>query len=73
MRLRLVKAPNMDKPLFTQFRRDDISIFTRDGHIRPLEEIERDVIRLALAKSGGSITRAAAQLRIGRSTFYRKL
>ena len=63
----------MAKPLFTQFRRDAISIFKDDGHVRPLQEIEREVIKLALAKSGGSVTRAAAQLRIGRSTFYRKL
>ena len=52
---------------------DDIRALDADGHIRTLDEIEREVIQVALAKSGGSVTRAAAQLRIGRSTFYRKL
>jgi DNA-binding NtrC family response regulator len=52
---------------------NEVGIFNSDGHVRPLEEIERDVIRLALIESGGSVTRAACGLRIGRSTLYRKM
>lgn len=69
----------MSRPLFPPRHRlrltkgNDIGAFTADGHVRTLHEIEREVIQVALAKSGGSVTRAAAQLRIGRSTFYRKL
>lgn len=43
------------------------------GHIRPLKDIERDVLRLALAKHGGSVKRAAKALGVSRKTFYRKL
>jgi DNA-binding NtrC family response regulator len=50
-----------------------INIFTADGEVRKLEEIERDVIRLSLLLNKGCITKAAAQLGIGRSTLYRKL
>lgn len=47
--------------------------FSSDGHIRPLHDIERDVIRVALMLSGGSVGRAARKLGIGRSTLYRKI
>jgi DNA-binding NtrC family response regulator len=50
-----------------------IKVLAENGNVRPLEEIERDVIRLALSKSGGCVTTAAKQLRMGRSTLYRKL
>jgi DNA-binding NtrC family response regulator len=50
-----------------------LSVVSADGHVRSLEEIEREVLRLALAVSDGSATKAAAQLKIGRSTLYRKL
>lgn len=57
-------------------RHSDVSpvrIFTADGEVRKLEEIERDVICLALFMSKGCITQAASKLGIGRSTLYRKL
>jgi transcriptional regulator of acetoin/glycerol metabolism len=50
-----------------------IRIFTAEGHLRTLEAIERDVICLAIVMSNGCMTKAAAQLGIGRSTLYRKL
>jgi DNA-binding NtrC family response regulator len=43
------------------------------GHIKKLRNIEEDVIRFALVHSGGSMTKAARNLGIGRSTLYRKL
>jgi DNA-binding NtrC family response regulator len=50
-----------------------IRIFNSDGEVRQLEEIERDVICLAIVMSNGCITKAPAQLGIGRSTLSRKL
>jgi DNA-binding NtrC family response regulator len=50
-----------------------ITIFDDDGHIRPLEEIEADLIRLAIGHYRGRMTEVAKRLGIGRSTLYRKL
>ncbi|MGQ4273512.1 sigma-54-dependent transcriptional regulator [Terrihabitans sp. B22-R8] len=44
-----------------------------DGHVRSLEEIERDVIANALSRYNGQMTEVARRLQIGRSTLYRKL
>ena len=43
------------------------------GHVRPLEEIEAEVIRFAIAHYRGQMSEVARRLRIGRSTLYRKL
>ena len=50
-----------------------IILYTADGHVRPLEEIEADVIRLAIGHYRGRMTEVARRLGIGRSTLYRKL
>jgi transcriptional regulator of acetoin/glycerol metabolism len=50
-----------------------INPFGFDGHVRSLREIERDLLFLALRRHSGCITKAAAELCIGRSTFYRRL
>jgi DNA-binding NtrC family response regulator len=44
-----------------------------DGNVRPLEELEAEAIRFAIAHYGGRMTEVARRLRIGRSTLYRKL
>ena len=44
-----------------------------DGHLRSLEEIEADIIRLAIGHYRGRMTEVARRLGIGRSTLYRKL
>ncbi|MBX2804519.1 MAG: sigma 54-interacting transcriptional regulator [Hyphomicrobiales bacterium] len=44
-----------------------------DGEFRRLEEIEADIIRLALGHYRGHITEIARRLGIGRSTLYRKM
>ena len=44
-----------------------------EGHVRPLEEIEADLIRFAIAHYRGQMSEVARRLRIGRSTLYRKL
>ena len=43
------------------------------GEIRPLEQIEADMIRLALGRYRGHMTEVAKRLNIGRSTLYRKM
>lgn len=43
------------------------------GELRPLADIEADVIRLAINHYGGRMSEIARRLAIGRSTLYRKL
>ena len=43
------------------------------GEVRPLEELERDAIRFAIAHYRSQMSEVARRLRIGRSTLYRKL
>ena len=50
-----------------------VLLYTHDGNLRPLEEIEADVIRLAIGHYRGRMTEVARRLGIGRSTLYRKL
>jgi DNA-binding NtrC family response regulator len=50
-----------------------VTLFQSDGHLRPLEEIEADIIRLAIGHYRGRMTEVARRLGIGRSTLYRKL
>jgi DNA-binding NtrC family response regulator len=50
-----------------------LPLLDAEGQLRPLEEVERDVVRFALAHYRGRISEVARRLRIGRSTLYRKL
>ncbi len=50
-----------------------VMLYAADGNLRPLEEIEADVIRLAIGHYRGRMTEVARRLGIGRSTLYRKL
>lgn len=50
-----------------------IQLYRPDGHLRPLDEIEADVIRLAIGLYQGRMSEVARRLGIGRSTLYRKL
>ena len=51
----------------------DVTLYTSDGHLRPLDEIEADIIRLAIGHYRGRMSEVARRLGIGRSTLYRKL
>jgi DNA-binding NtrC family response regulator len=44
-----------------------------DGHMRRLEDIESETIRLAIGRYDGRMSEVARRLGIGRSTLYRKL
>jgi DNA-binding NtrC family response regulator len=50
-----------------------VTLYRSDGHLRSLEEIEADIIRLAIGHYRGRMTEVARRLGIGRSTLYRKL
>jgi DNA-binding NtrC family response regulator len=52
---------------------ESLALTDADGHARPLEEIEAEVIRSAIARYRGQMSEVARRLRIGRSTLYRKL
>ncbi|MDQ8726912.1 sigma-54 dependent transcriptional regulator [Bradyrhizobium sp. LHD-71] len=50
-----------------------LNLLLADGEVRPLDDIETDVIRFAIAHYRGQMSEVARRLKIGRSTLYRKL
>jgi len=50
-----------------------VSVLDREGHLRTLEEIERDLIQFAIENYSGHMSEVARRLGIGRSTLYRKV
>ena len=50
-----------------------LPILDQNGDIRPLAEIESELIRVAIAHYDGQMSEVARRLRIGRSTLYRRL
>jgi DNA-binding NtrC family response regulator len=52
---------------------DALPLLDAFGDVRPLEEIEAELIRYAIAHYRGQMSEVARRLRIGRSTLYRKL
>jgi DNA-binding NtrC family response regulator len=50
-----------------------LRLIDAQGETRPLDEIEREVIRFAISHYRGQMSEVARRLGIGRSTLYRKL
>jgi len=50
-----------------------VAVFDGEGHLRQLEQVERDLIELAIDHYSGHMSEVARRLGIGRSTLYRKL
>jgi DNA-binding NtrC family response regulator len=50
-----------------------LDLLDAHGDVRPLEEIENEIIRFAITHYRGQMSEIARRLRIGRSTLYRKL
>jgi DNA-binding NtrC family response regulator len=50
-----------------------VRILDGRGHLRTLEDIERDLIQLAIEIYAGHMSEVARRLGIGRSTLYRKV
>jgi len=57
-------APAADEP---------VHVLDREGHLRTLVEIERDLIEFAIGNYSGHMSEVARRLGIGRSTLYRKV
>ena len=64
-------------PFETQFanlpKDAPVRILDERGHLRTLEDIERDLIQLAIEIYAGHMSEVARRLGIGRSTLYRKV
>jgi DNA-binding NtrC family response regulator len=52
---------------------DGLSLLDSAGDVRPLDEIEAELIRYAVSHYRGQMSEVARRLQIGRSTLYRKL
>jgi DNA-binding NtrC family response regulator len=52
---------------------DSLPLLDRMGDVRPLDEIESELIRYAISHYRGQMSEVARRLKIGRSTLYRKL
>jgi DNA-binding NtrC family response regulator len=50
-----------------------LAMLTSTGEVRPLEEMETEIIRFAISHYRGQMSEVARRLKIGRSTLYRKL
>ena len=61
----VVQAPEEDG--------DGVAVLDREGHLRTLEDIERDLIEFAIQTYSGHMSEVARRLGIGRSTLYRKV
>jgi DNA-binding NtrC family response regulator len=50
-----------------------LSMLTHTGDVRPLEQLESEIIRFAISHYRGQMSEVARRLKIGRSTLYRKI
>jgi DNA-binding NtrC family response regulator len=50
-----------------------LAMLNASGEVRPLEELENEIIRFAISHYRGQMSEVARRLKIGRSTLYRKL
>jgi len=62
-----------DIPIAPQSAAGSLSMLTATGEVRPLEEMENEIIRFAISHYRGQMSEVARRLKIGRSTLYRKL
>jgi DNA-binding NtrC family response regulator len=55
------------------WHRGGLPLLDSEGHVRPLQEVEAEMIRFAITRYRGQMSEVARRLKIGRSTLYRKL
>ena len=48
-------------------------VFNHEGHLRTINDIEQDIIRMAIETYDGRMSEIARRLGMGRSTLYRKI
>jgi DNA-binding NtrC family response regulator len=63
-------APNFTAPGAAT---DALALLDAQGEVRPLEQLEAELIRYAITHYRGQMSEVARRLQIGRSTLYRKL
>jgi DNA-binding NtrC family response regulator len=61
------------EPQIIEPARPAVDAVSMDGEVRPIAEIEEELIRFALSFYHGQMSEVARRLGIGRSTLYRKL
>ncbi|CAN5312246.1 sigma-54 dependent transcriptional regulator [soil metagenome] len=66
-------VPGADIPIAPSGGTTSLSLLTQSGDLRPLEDMEAEIIRFAIAYYRGQMSEVARRLKIGRSTLYRKL
>ena len=70
-------APSMvsgsDIPIAPLATAGSLSMLTATGEVRPLDDMENEIIRFAISHYRGQMSEVARRLKIGRSTLYRKL
>jgi DNA-binding NtrC family response regulator len=69
----LIAIPAQIEDSHPQMDGDEIAITDDSGHFRKLQEIEGEMIRLAIDRYSGHMSEVARRLGIGRSTLYRKV
>ena len=73
----LVVSPSLisgsDIPIAPLPSNGTLSMLNSAGEVRPLEEMEHEIIRFAISHYRGQMSEVARRLKIGRSTLYRKL
>ena len=69
----LPPAPTVQQLMDTLPTDSPVRILDERGHLRTLEDIERDLIQLAIEIYAGHMSEVARRLGIGRSTLYRKV
>ena len=69
----LPSAPTVQQLMDTLPTDSPVRILDDRGHLRTLEDIERDLIQLAIEIYAGHMSEVARRLGIGRSTLYRKV
>ncbi|HEY1877650.1 MAG TPA: sigma-54 dependent transcriptional regulator [Rhizomicrobium sp.] len=65
-----VQADTPAQPAASPF---SVHVTDASGHVRKFEDLESEIIRMAIARYDGHMSEVARRLGIGRSTLYRKL
>jgi DNA-binding NtrC family response regulator len=63
----------VDAPTMVPADSASLALLDAEGRMRPLDELEAEIIRFAIAHHDGRMSEVARRLKIGRSTLYRKL
>jgi DNA-binding NtrC family response regulator len=62
-----------DIPIAPLANAGSLAMLSATGEVRPLEDMENEIIRFAISHYRGQMSEVARRLKIGRSTLYRKL